>query len=228
MAILPDGCLASDRDRGAWDFVRLHFTVDVLRDNDRSAFFGVRARTSVVRIVRTESRSDQDEMRSQQFTSDRSRLVRATYQMHNFRRNSESSLSYPLIHTTELREGKVQSTKKRVRHHSVVKGPALLIPRVGRVTSAKLAVFNSDLAIVLSDCVIAILCDSVTQAEDLRKQLVQSWANFASLYRGTGAPYVTVRSISKFVGKVVSDPVSSEKAVTGHATREYDTDSLEP
>ena len=53
---------------------------------------------------------------------------------------------------------------------------------------------------MLSDCVVALKVRSEDGALELRDHILSHWASFRALYRGTGAPYTTLRRIGDWIG----------------------------
>lgn len=199
LAVLPDGCLVAKHDEPVWQALRRQFKVEVIRDNARSAFCGVRARTCLVRMTKLEKRAAlvlgtaaQAELR----------ILRGRVQMHS-RKVVSARLGQPLVHTSHLLAGAVTDSGECVEG-PVVAGPALLFPRVGLVTPGKICVLGADRRVVLSDCVLAVAYKSETDAEALRCRILAEWPTFASAYRGTGAPYITLERASTVLSGIVA------------------------
>jgi hypothetical protein len=199
LAVLPDGCLVGKHDEPVWQALRRQFKVEVIRDNSRSAFCGVSARTCLVRMTKLEKQAAlvlgtaaQAELR----------ILRGRVQMHS-RKVVSARLGKPLVHTSHLLAGAVTDSGEYVEG-PVVAGPALLFPRVGLVTPGKLCVLGVDRRVVLSDCVLAVAYKSETEAEALRCRVLAEWPAFASAYRGTGAPYITLERASTVLSNIVA------------------------
>ncbi|MGW8305314.1 MAG: methyltransferase [Achromobacter pulmonis] len=197
LAVVPDGCLVGACDEPVWRVLRSHYEVEVIRDNARSAFHGVRARTCLVRMTKLEkqialvpSAADKADLR----------ILRGRVQMH-CRKIVSTRLGQPLVHTSHLLDGVVADSGEYVEGR-VVAGPALLFPRVGRITPGKLCVLGADRRVVLSDCVLAVTSESVAEAKALRRQVLEEWPAFASAYRGTGAPYITLERASAVLSMI--------------------------
>jgi predicted RNA methylase len=193
LAILPDGCLSSIRDKAAWELINSHFKVEILRDNSRSAFSGVSARTSLVRISQNSEASSINASPTSKAQFTPLLLMRGQCQMHRLE-EFKSSSGLPLVHSTQLRSGSVLAGGILVDHHASITGPAVLFPRVGRVSPEKVSLLDGNMRIVMSDCVVALPCRTLQEAIDMRKAILENWAHFASIYRGTGAPYLTLET----------------------------------
>jgi predicted RNA methylase len=198
LAVLPDGCLVSKHDDSVWRALRNQFNVEVIRDNSRSAFQGVRARTCLVRMTRLSKRVPP--LPAQVAASAVPTILRGRVQMHS-RKIVSAKLGKELVHTHHLRNGVVASSGEHVQG-TVLSGPALLFPRVGLVTPGKLCVLRKGQQVTLSDCVLGVTCKSEADAETLRRTVLASWPTFASAYRGTGAPYITVERASAVLAEI--------------------------
>ena len=104
----------------------------------------------------------------------------------------------------DLQNGAVMSSGVHVMG-AVLTGPALLFPRVGLVTPGKLCVLSKGRQVTLSDCVLGVACESETEVELLRQMVLANWPTFASAYRGTGAPYITLERASRVLSNISTD-----------------------
>lgn len=206
VAVLPDGCLASERDKKAWEEIYKSFEVEVIRDNCKSAFKGVSARTSLVRVQKRQTCtpkinlfiSRHDDMHVE-FD-----VIRGRTQMHRFSPVQVEGVGLPLVHTSELLDGTVALRgAPRVAPHASITGSAVLFPRVGRVTPQKVAILRHGDQVVLSDCVLGVMCKDDKEACTLRNEIIAHWAIFANAYRGTGAPYITVSRANEVLRPII-------------------------
>lgn len=198
LAVLPDGCLIGKHDEPVWEALRKHFKVEIIRDNSRSAFRGVSARTCLVRMTKRDKKAADIPIVRE--VSD-FRIARGRVQMHS-REICSGAFGHTLVHTSHLVGGVITDSGEQVAG-PVISGPALLFPRVGLVTPGKLCVLSANRCIVLSDCVLAVVLKSEQEAEALRKKVLAQWPVFASCYRGTGAPYITLERASAAFSKLV-------------------------
>ena len=197
LAVLPDGCLVSKHDEAVWCALGKQFNVEVIRDNSRSAFHGVRARTCLVRMTK----SDAHVTVADELTAPLARTItRGRVQMHS-RQVVSAGQGRRLVHTSNLLNGLVTSSSEYVLG-PVLTGPALLFPRVGLITPGKVCVLGVGQRVTLSDCVLGVVCESETDAEFLKRAVLAAWPAFASAYRGTGAPYITVERASAVLAKI--------------------------
>lgn len=201
LAVLPDGCLVSTADAPVWQEVNRLFKFEVVRDNARSEFEGVSARTCLVRLYkRTEHTLHlvPNEVKNKS----KFKIERGTCQMHTRRIKCEGN-SAPLVHTTHLKKGRVAHSDEIV-FGKTIEGPALLFPRVGRITPEKVCLLEEKRVVVLSDCVLALPCTSFAASENLHTQIISKWSIFSACYRGTGAPYITVDRATHALSKIIT------------------------
>jgi predicted RNA methylase len=217
LAVLPDGCLVSKHDEHVWRALRKQFKVELIRDNARSAFQGVRARTCLVRMTRLSMPLAVTEHIA---SPPALAIVRGCVQMHS-RKVVSPRAGKPLVHTNHLQNGVVTSSGVHVVG-AILTGPALLFPRVGLVTPGKLCLLAKGRRVILSDCVLGVACESEIEVQLLRQMVLADWPNFASAYRGTGAPYITLERASR----VLSNFSIDVRLLLANASREVLTQSF--
>jgi len=102
----------------------------------------------------------------------------------------------PIVHTTDLQDHCVYPpTLGAGGTGRVVKGPAVLLPRVGNPSSDKIALYPASEYVVLSDCVFGITCSSPAHALYLLNLLLANWSAIHQAYHGTCAPYMTTKDL---------------------------------
>lgn len=203
IAILPNGCLSSDRDRDAIIFLSKLYELEVIEDFCDSKFKNVSPRVSIVRLRKAKPVFVQDYLPSNFVPSNKVAVVRGKMQMFKAK-HSNDELSYPLIHTTDLNNALVNiNTNIRVVSEHIIVGPALLIPRVGNFSQDKICYLPIGTEIVISDCLFAILCNSEINAKELKTFIIKDWKDFKKNYSGTGAVYTTLVKITTYVSKAI-------------------------
>ncbi|WP_371417123.1 methyltransferase [Granulicella sp. S156] len=203
VAILPAGCLSADKDREAWELLRLQSTVKVLSDHDHRTFDSCSPRTFVVRIKRGRAEKTHQvktgvgESAGRYFLAKVSVIIRrGTIQMH-----SSKTGNTPLVHSTELLLKRVDLSRRTAfAGSSSAKSPFVAICRVGSPRQEKVALHRrAGSVIAISDCVIALECVTAADALWLHTQMLDRWEAFEALYQGTGAKYTTVRRVADFL-----------------------------
>jgi tRNA1(Val) A37 N6-methylase TrmN6 len=198
-AVLPAGCLTSEKDIAAWRAIRERYSVTV------RGFYGVRtfercaARTVLVSIGASQRISDAaGQMAPRRKRVMKVRLIRGAMPMHEAT-NGLAGPEWPLVHTTDLRDGSVCAEGRCVSVLGrYVVGPAILLPRVGQPDVGKCALYLARRRLALSDCVFALSCRNRSDAERLCGLLRRQWdRRVAPSFGGTCAPYITVKMLSE-------------------------------
>lgn len=202
VAVLPAGCLTSEKDRGAWRELNAVCETEVLDANGRHTFVGCYPNTVIVRFrLRPRVQPLPDNASNCKPPSPNAisvRVHRGSTQMHTV--NGElASRSNVLVHSTELKAGSVELSDRRIDGGRLVLGPSVLLPRVGQPNKSKVALFAEDTPIVLSDCVIALKCNHIRAARKVKEIIVENWTLIEKRYGGTCAKYITVADLSEIL-----------------------------
>ena len=196
VAILPAGAVHNMKDAAAWSHLRTRFAVRLLALWDKHAFPGCAASSVLVKLMPVSAAGNPSTTsprtarlavrRPGQYTT----IVRGTCPFHDMPGDPQGPT---LVHYTDLRNARVILNGHRgFGQHRCLSGPAVLIPRVGRVTPDKVTLLGARKRVMISDCVIGLKADSPAAASRLRKVLVDNFAVLASSYVGTGAPHITI------------------------------------
>lgn len=205
VAILPASTLRSEKDRRAWSFLRRHATVRVQARLAPYAFPSCAAETVIASFTKRGAGTDHAlHMRPRHSrSSPGTRLIRGVFQMHT---PATPGDSVGVVHTTELKHRAVLPPSRRASPKwRQVRGPALLLPRVGMPNADKVALYLNPSPVVLSDCVIAVTCSSPAEAAMLQATLLRNWPRLRSIYAGTCAKYTTVRRLSGLLSRLGVD-----------------------
>ena len=117
--------------------------------------------------------------------------------MHNIQECKKNSIS--LVHSTNMRDNKIIELEYKVINSiSKIRGPALLIHRVGHPNIKKICIISSKEVYALSDCVIGIKTKTMKECQSLKKIISGHWNDFSNLYKGTGAKYITIERLKYF------------------------------
>lgn len=204
IAIVPAGSLDSERDEAAWAHVRTKGLLEIIGEYPPKAFPGCHLRTALVRFEL------HSEMTGGQIhapggaplpgtsVGEEVMLVRGSIPVHLARVRLDGSTR--VVHTKDLRDGAVRQVSDlwALRGRGI-RGPAVLLPRVGQPTPGKVVAYLDDDELLLSDCVLGIRCGTADAAIGLRAALVGSWGQFSKVYVGSCAPYTTVARVAEFL-----------------------------
>ena len=197
-SVLPANCLHSQKDARAWDYLKETYSLQILQDCAMGTFPRSTASTVLVllsprttdattrpdppRVVHSESRLHV-------------RVIRGTCPIH---RPQPRNNNVTLVHYTDIRDGTVHINGRRgFGAYRTVAGPAILIPRVGRLTVGKVALLDLGLDVMLSDCVIALRPNHPRHIDVLRYRLANNVAHLRGYYVGTGAPFITLDRLKR-------------------------------
>lgn len=202
ICILPRSSLRSERDAAAWATIKQDYSVNIVKSNGAMTFAGFTPKTVVVlikRLTRTRSKSQMQQVSGNQ---DKTNFIKK-FQSVEICRGSLAmnhvkcdGVSVPLIHSTELKGTVVDLAQRRASTNtSLISGPAVLIPRVGRPNKNKISLLLVHDTIAISDCVIALKTRTAKHTRQLHRLLLENWNFIEKCYDGTCASYTTVNII---------------------------------
>lgn len=195
--ILPLGCLHNEKDMAAWKQVESQFHVEVIDHCSIRTFPDAAANTVLVRLSPRSSKEaiPRSPTISRVIVAGQFcvRIIRGCCPMHRMRLDVNKP---PLVHYTDLRDGRVRlNGRQGFGTYRCVTGPAILLPRVGQFTLAKIATLPHGLKVMLSDCVLALKPTHREFIVPLRQKLVDNFFDLRGQYTGTGAPFITLRRL---------------------------------
>ena len=196
VAVLPHGVLYNQKDRTAWTYVQSRYSISVVALPQPGAFPQSSASTVLIRLSPLKATLIKKlPLPAPSVTAERI-TVRVTRGCQPLFRAGERSIGPVLVHSTDLRDAKVYPNGRRSDSaQRSITGPAVLIPRVGQLTTHKIAILSSSTPIVLSDCVIGLATNTWDDAQEVRRRIVRRFRFLHAQYVGTGAPFVTLRRL---------------------------------
>ena len=196
IAVAPRGVEKSERDEAAWEFLHSMGTVEIVGYPGRGTFPGTTLRSLLLRFTMGPSTVRRRASRSLEATQDKRpivSLVRGTVQMHRAR---ITSAGMPLVHTTDLSNGQLRpELRKTSVYGRSCCGPVVLVPRVGRPMLSKIVRLALRSDMMLSDCVIALECDSADDSVKVQRVIEERWDEFEDSYGGSCAPYISLKAL---------------------------------
>ena len=215
IAVLPEGSMTSERDATTWNLLRALGSVEVLQTNGFGTFARAAVRTAVVRFQKVHSRvktAPSPVLQTNSISCEAWRpavhIVRGTAAVCEVQRSQDNIDSIPFVHSTHLQDFTISShidVRNRLRRRAV--GPMVLLPRVGQPKRSKVARCLDSKVFMLSDCVIALTCESPESADLLWKDLQSNWTLLEREYVGSGARYITTRRLSDLLLRLGYFPV---------------------
>jgi len=204
IAILPYGVVYNQKDREAWSYVTKRYTVSFLPISPRQPFPHTSVRLAIVRLtpskVPTSFRKPSLSIAPPPDVLIDATVIRGCQPIHLLGPNSTGPT---LVHSTDLQRAEVHLNGRRANGKGrSVETPAVLLPRVGRLTRNKIAIIHPRSPVVLSDCVIALSTQSLADAKAIRNRLVDRFHFLLSQYVGTGAPFITIERLDEVLKKI--------------------------
>lgn len=204
--ILPAGTLVSIRDQDAWKAIGEQYSVGVIGHAGRGSFPSC-ASSGVLVAIRPPERNAEPipnlygaDLSSKPGCRINVQMTRGGFQMHRVRDDNDGPV---LVHSSELQDGRVILNGRRGQGRTpTVCSPAVLLPRVGRLTPQKIAVFEGMTRVMLSDCVLAVVPDDIKRASELRSLMIESFDRLETMYVGTGAPHITLCRLASFLSAI--------------------------
>ena len=201
--VLPFGSLYNEKDRMAWEYVRSRFDVSILNCNTKGVFPRSSASVALVRLSRHEAKSYDPSIPSLVGSYADQIDVRLVRGSLPFNRVVDHADGPVVVHSTDLRDSGVCFNGRRspvIRR--CFSGPAVLVPRVGRLVEGKIAILSPPTPIVLTDCVIGLTTKSMEDAYEVRRRMIVEFASLYDQYVGTGAPFVTINRLQETLARI--------------------------
>lgn len=194
LIIVPESMMYSELDEHARFLVSREYKIECLSELCESTFKGARVRTVAIKLTRVDANAVKDifsaKSNAKRFNAT---VIRGGAQMHKIEK--KSSKGAKVIHTVDLvrRYKNIDSFSGyfESKLSGRIKGKAILIPRVGMPNIEKLSITDLKTEVQLSDCVLAMTSHSSEDLEQLYLLIKRNHIEFKSLYRGTGARYLT-------------------------------------
>lgn len=191
-AILPSSVSHSHRDSDLWDELKHKFNLKIVSNIPRIRFPGCSPNIIFVSLNFNDAKEIDLEIKPIKCNLKNISLKRGSISMPKVNNTGK----YPLIHTTNLQKNKIIITENRTdSYSSIIKGPSILIPRVGNPSKEKICIYKYKKYIGISDCIIAINLTSTKDAIKLKNLILDNWDSFKEIYNGTGAKYTTIAKI---------------------------------
>jgi len=195
VAVLPAGTLHSQLDADAWQLIHRFCEHQILARNGYKTFRGCSPKTIIVRLKLRRKPKVSAQIINRPPTKRLSIFVtleRGKVDMTSLN-DDYNCQSIPLVHTTELNSNKVNLKERRVIPvQATLSQEAVLLPRVGRPSRAKVCLHLETFPVALSSCVIAIKCRNKRDAKIVYNNLLYNWGALEENYGGTCAPYLTL------------------------------------
>ena len=203
-AILPISCVYSQKDKLAWQYLQNNFNACVLEEPQRVYFDKKCSPNIVLMYLGYKKRTFPQIIANTDFSKLKvTNIVRGNIRMQKLS-YCNSLDSIPLIHTTNIKNGKLVNIKRispMVR--LTIAGYGVVIPRVCNPSPKKIALLDGEKTYALSDCIIVLQTSTKDDAEQIYKHILCNWPIFENLYKGTGAKYTTLERVKNLFFKTI-------------------------
>jgi hypothetical protein len=199
VAILPNGALDAERNAALWSEIEQRFSVERLRSPSSSSFAGARVATTIVRLRKRDDSMHPAPRRPPLTHIVRAEdsctcveVVRGRVPVHKLAGHDPAVAQARYFHTTSFRAS--AATVGLTAPDSLSdQGPLLLVARVGRWQRPCAVELGR---VVLSDCIIGLRPRERGRFSQLRSWVESHEHAIAASYRGTGAPYITLSTLT--------------------------------
>lgn len=195
-AIVPLGVLYSQKDSSIWEAISKDFCIKVHKEYERMYFKDSSPHIAIISIRQGTTKKSYQPINKitlkQKLAID---IFRGKLSMYMVKTQCDG---FRIIHTTNLHEGYINSQVMTTNSNSYIKGPAVLVARVGNPKIKKVCAISENEEYVISDCIIAIKTRNNGDAKELEKMIIGDWSRFEKLYKGTGASYVTLERLRHY------------------------------
>lgn len=199
-AILPSSIAFSQKDKEAWNYLQEHKYAKIIDYIEGKVFKGCMPNIIIVSI----NDLDTKEFNNEKFVPQKKyrktvKSIKRGQITPKFVTKSDLKGHY-LIHTTNLANNSIFYLRYIIdTQNSLIEGPAILLPRVGRPNPLKIAIVLENETYAISDCIIGIQTYSNDQSIELFEWINKNWKEFLKLYNGTGAKYLTISELKKVI-----------------------------
>ncbi|MCA8172475.1 methyltransferase [Burkholderia gladioli] len=201
VAILPESTMFSDMDRQGRAELESLYDVEVVNQFKSSTFRGARVNSLLVGMTKRTRKHPTTHTEKRKNAPAQNTLVRGGLPCFEAMPVREG---IPFIHSTDIKN--LLHTTININTHKVqpftrgiVKGYMILLPRVGVPQKKNIGVWFTQDNVQLSDCVIALLYPNRRTAHTAWTALLRNYESLVSLYRGTGARYITIDRLSEWI-----------------------------
>jgi hypothetical protein len=198
LGILPANVLSSQKDFRVVEWLRETGSLEIIGEYPRGTFQRCSSATVAILFKKGLTGSDPHSSSAQPHvpTHTTVSVSRGVIPIHR----ACASSGTPVVHTTDVYGHAIRIPARYVEAPTrVIKGPAVILPRVGKPSCDKIAVYTEAAEIALSDCLIGLTCHSARAALRLLNVLIANWSSVSNAYHGTCAKYITMKDLDQLL-----------------------------
>lgn len=221
LAIMPASFESSEKDAEVRSRLRALGRLTIESALPSNAFPSYRPNTVIV-AFRLGDRSQGGQQATPQplllpAATPRLRVVLVRGLIPNGGRFSKQSQMARFAHTTHVAKHGIEFAIARVPDGArSVRGPSLLLPRIGQPRLDKVATYRGRVPLYLSDCLFALTVQQSGMLDDLLSRVRSNWFALRDAYSGTGAPYLTITKLVQVLQSLKVDVITRSKVASAH------------
>jgi hypothetical protein len=197
-AIMPISSAYSQKDKKIWDYLQSNYVLKIIEEPNSYFFKGCSPTVILISINDKLITSALSNNQNISLNGYKYLPFRGKVSTYEIKPNIDGEY---FVHTTNLKNNRIENlTVKINKANTVINGPAVLIPRVGKPNPQKICVIAENSTYALSDCIIALKTKTIFEAEEIKRLLLNNWESFFDLYKGTGARYISLDRLNAFFG----------------------------
>lgn len=208
LAIMPISVCYSQKDKKMWNYLVANYSLNILEIPNGNFFKN--CSPSIV-FISINIRNIINTKIVNRFSLDFSNytIFRGKISVHDAKHNL-NGLTF--IHSTNLKNNSLENLSVKVETNtSIISGPAILLPRVGKPSSHKICLISGNSKYALSDCILAIQHTNYSEVKEMYNKLIENFDILKEQYKGTGAKFITVERLDQFLG--LSHEISKEISI---------------
>lgn len=197
-AIVPSGVLYSQKDSKLWMAIYKDYQVTIHQENDFAYFKDCSPNIAIISLKKGKTKVLLGQL-SHIICQNHYNVELVRGKLSMFEVNHVEN-GKQLIHTTWLQNHHIIDGGVKTFHSvSLIKGPAIILPRVGNPNIGKICLLEDKNEYVLSDCIFGIKAKKLKDAKALYIDILRDWERFKQLYKGTGAKYMTIERLKHYL-----------------------------
>lgn len=199
LAILPISSAYSQKDLKIWNVLEKKYNLTILEERDKQYFKACYPPNIIIASLNDYSLMKKVHLTNRiELNVKIETITRGQLSMNEIIEDPNSKSL--LIHSTNLRNNKIGDAIIKVKNnYPLISGPGVVIHRVGNPKPTKVCTIKETEKYILSDCLVFIKTETHIDSKKLKKYILTNWSSFESLYKGTGAKYITLNKLKDFL-----------------------------
>ncbi len=200
VSILPISTAYSQKDLKIWNVLEKKYNLTIIEERDKQYFKACYPPNIIIASLNDFSIRKKSPLKNRIEPNVKiEKIIRGQLSMNELLVDTNSTKL--LIHSTNLRNNQIVNVIYKVQNnYPLISGPGVVIHRVGNPKPSKVCTMKKSEKYILSDCLVFIKTETHIDSKKLKEYIISNWSSFESLYKGTGAKYITLNRLSDFLG----------------------------